>query len=239
MKAITRFFDHIVQRYLPDAFLFAILLTFVVFIMGIFFTDSSPMEMVSFWGDGFWDLLAFSMQMALIVVTGYVLANTPIVKQLLHKVSTLANNPVQAIMLVTFVAAIASFINYGFGLVVGALLSIQVVKRVPSVDYRLLVASAYSGFIVWHGGFSGSVPLLIATEDHFLVEMMGSIPVAETLFSSFNMFIVFVLVVSLPFVNRLLMKSREGIEFVNLTNLDNNIEEKLEEVDEISKTPSD
>src|SRR5699024_10550970 len=112
-------------------------------------------------------------------------ANTPIVKKGLKGLSTLANTPGQAIMLVTFVAALASLLNYGFGLVVGALLAIQVVKRVPSVDYRLLVASAYSGFLVWHGGFSASIPLLIATPGHFLEETIGTIPVSETLFSSF------------------------------------------------------
>lgn len=215
MKAITRFFDRIVQRYLPDAFLFAIILTFVVFIMGILITKSSPIEMVEYWGDGFWDLLAFSMQMALIVVTGYVLANTPFIKKLLHHISGLAKTPAQAIMLVTFVASIASLINYGFGLVVGALLAIQVVKKVPSVDYRLLVASAYSGFLLWHGGISGSIPLLIATPGHFLEESIGTIPVTETMFSSFNIFIVFALLITLPFLNRLLLKSKEGLEIQN------------------------
>ncbi len=215
MRAITNFFDKMVQRFLPDAFLFAIILTFVVFLMGVIFTSSSPMEMVSFWGDGFWDLLAFSMQMALIVVTGYVLANTPFVKSLLNKLSTLAKTPGQAIMLVTFVATIASLINYGFGLVVGALLAIQVVKKVPSVDYRLLVASGYSGFLLWHGGLSGSIPLLIATDDHFLVDEMGIVPVTETMFSASNLFIVFFLLITLPFLNLLLLKSREGLEIQN------------------------
>lgn len=215
MKGITRFFDRIVQRFLPDAFIFAIILTFVVFIMGMIFVDNSPMEMVSYWGEGFWDLLEFSMQMALIVVTGYVLANTPFVKSLLVKISGLAKTPAQAIILVTFVASIASLINYGFGLVVGGLIAIQVVKRIPSVDYRLLVASAYSGFLLWHGGLSGSIPLLIATPGHFLEEEMGTIPVTETMFSSFNLFIVFVLLITLPFLNRLLLKSREGLEIQN------------------------
>lgn len=215
MRAITNFFDKMVQRFLPDAFLFAVILTFVVFLMGVIFTNSSPMEMVSFWGDGFWDLLAFSMQMALIVVTGYVLANTPFVKSLLNKLSTLAKTPGQAIMLVTFVATIASLINYGFGLVVGALLAIQVVKKVPSVDYRLLVASGYSGFLLWHGGLSGSIPLLIATDDHFLVDEMGIVPVTETMFSTSNLFIVFFLLITLPFLNLLLLKSREGLEIQN------------------------
>jgi len=239
MRAMTNFFDRIVRKYLPDAFLFAVLLTIVVFVMGLFMTGSSPIEMVQYWGTGFWDLLAFAMQMTLIVVTGYVLANTPLVKKWLEQLSTLAKNPAQAIMLVTFVGAIASLINYGFGLVVGALLSLQVVRRVPSVDYRLLVASAYSGFVVWHGGFSGSVPLLIATDDHFLYDVIGSIPVAETLFSSFNLFIVFVIVVSLPFVNRWLMKSREGLEIVNPENLTIDSESTEDEIDEKDDTPSD
>ena len=239
MKSITNFFDRIVQRYLPDAFLFAVILTIVVFIMGIFMTGSSPIQMVEYWGTGFWDLLAFSMQMALIVVTGYVLANTPVVKLGLEKTSQLAKTPAQAVVLVTIVAAIASLINYGFGLVVGALLAIQVVKRVPTVDYRLLVASAYGGFLLWHGGLSGSIPLLIATPDHFLEDTIGIIPVTETLFSSFNLFIVFVLLVTLPILNRILMKSREGMEIVNPVDFEtNSFEDKYEESVEIT-TPSE
>lgn len=240
MRAITNFFDRLVQRFLPDAFLFAVILTFVVFILGLLMTGSSPIQMVEYWGTGFWDLLAFAMQMALIVVTGYVLANTPIVKKGLEKISTLAKSPAQAIMLVTFIATIASLINYGFGLVVGALLAIQIAKRVPSVDYRLLVASAYSGFLVWHGGFSGSIPLLIATPDHFLEETIGTIPVAETLFSSFNLFIVFVLLVTLPFLNRLLLKSREGLE-IEQTGWDNDSfeDEYVEEEETEATTPSE
>lgn len=172
---------------------------------------SSPVEMVQYWGDGFWDLLAFAMQMSLIVVTGYILASTPLVRKILTKISTLANTPGQAILLVTFVAGIACLINYGFGLVVGALLAIHVAKRVPSVDYRLLMASAYSGFLLWHGGLSGSIPLLIATPDHFLKDTMGVIPVTETLFSGFNIFIVVFLLVTLPFLNLFLMKSRDTL----------------------------
>src|SRR5690625_4571374 len=240
MRAITNFFDRIVQRYLPDAFLFAVILTIVVFILGLIMTSSSPLNMVEHWGTGFWDLLAFAMQMSLIVVTGYVLANTPFVKKILVKISTFAKTPAQAIVLVTIVASLASLINYGFGLVVGALVSIQVVKRVPSVDYRLLVASSYSGFLLWHGGLSGSIPLLIATPDHFLEETIGIIPVTETLFSGFNLFIVFSLFVTLPFLNRILLKSREGLEINNDLNWEENgFEDEYKVEQEENETPSD
>lgn len=80
MKALTVFFNRLVQRFLPDAFIFAILLTIIVFFLGLLFTESGPIEMVSYWGTGFWDLLAFTMQMALVVITGYVLANAPVIK---------------------------------------------------------------------------------------------------------------------------------------------------------------
>lgn len=203
-------------------------------------TGSTPIEMVEYWGNGFWDLLAFAMQMSLIVVTGYVLANTPFVKKILVKISTFAKTPAQAIVLVTVVASLASLINYGFGLVVGALVSIQVVKRVPSVDYRLLVASAYSGFLLWHGGLSGSIPLLIATPGHFLEDTIGTIPVTETLFSGFNIFIVLFLLVTLPFLNRSLLKSREGLEINNDLNWEENtFEEEYKVEQEENETPSD
>ena len=211
MKLLTSFFDRMVQRYLPDAFIFAIILTFVVFSLGLLFTDNGPVEMVEHWGAGFWDLLAFAMQMSLVVVTGYILASTPVVKNMLAKLSTLAKTPAQAIVLVTFVALIACLINYGFGLVVGALFAVHVAKRVPEVDFRLLVASAYSGMLIWHGGLSASIPLLIATPGHFLEDQIGLIPVTQTLFSPLNIFIVVVLLATLPFFNRYLLKGTDPL----------------------------
>lgn len=157
------------------------------------------------------------MQMSLIVVTGYILASTPIVKKGLSKLSRLANTPEQAILAVTFIASIACLINYGFGLVVGALYAIHVAKRVPTVDYRVLMASAYSGFLLWHGGLSGSIPLLIATPGHFLEDAIGTIPVTQTLFSGFNIFIVLVLLFTLPFLNRYLMKSKDPLKNTDAT----------------------
>lgn len=204
-KSLTLFVDRMVQRYLPDAFLFAVLLTIIVFILGVGFTASSPMDMVNYWGDGFWELLTFAMQMSLIVVTGYILANTPILKSLLTKLAQFAKTPAQAIVLVTVVTAIACLINYGFGLVIGALFSRHLIRQVPEVDYRLLIASAYSGYLLWHGGLSGSIPLTIATPNHFLEDTIGIVPITETLFSSTNIFIVLVLFITLPILNRFLL----------------------------------
>ncbi|WP_416144148.1 short-chain fatty acid transporter [Planococcus koreensis] len=209
MKGIIRFSNNLMERFLPDPFLFVIILTLVVFGMGLGLTGSSPVEMVSFWGEGFWALLAFSMQMVLVLVTGFVLASSPIFKKGLGKLASFAKTPGSAIIWVTLVSLAASWINWGFGLVIGALFAKELAKRVEHVDYRLLIASAYSGFLIWHAGFSGSIPLSIATDGHPFMEQIGIIPTSETIFASYNLIIVGALVIILPLLNRFMMPKRE------------------------------
>lgn len=209
MKALVSFFNRVMQRYLPDPFLFVIILTFVVFMLGIIFTDSGPYQMVQHWGNGFWGLLVFTMQMVLVLVTGHVLASSRIFKKGLGALASTAKSPGQAVIIVTVVSLIASWINWGFGLVIGALFAKELAKKVRDVDYRLLIASAYSGFVIWHGGISGSTPLTIATEGHFSQDLIGIIPTSETIFSGFNLAIVIALFLALPLVNRLMMPSKE------------------------------
>ncbi|XXM72761.1 short-chain fatty acid transporter [Lysinibacillus sphaericus] len=209
MKPLISLSNRIMQRYLPDPFLFVVILTLVVFGLGLIFTDSTSIQMVQFWGEGFWALLAFSMQMVLVLVTGYVLASSPIFKRFLGFLASFAKSPGSAIVIVTVVSMIASWINWGFGLVIGALFAKELAKRVKGVDYRLLIASAYSGFVVWHAGFSGSIPLSIATEGHPFQDLIGVISTGDTIFASFNLIIVAVLFVVLPITARLLMPSKD------------------------------
>ncbi|RIW38312.1 short-chain fatty acid transporter [Bacillus salacetis] len=208
MKRLISFFNRIMQRYLPDPFLFVVILTFVVLILGLVFTDSSVINMVEYWGGGFWSLLEFSMQMVLVLVTGYVLASSPVFRKGLSALASTAKSPAQAVVIVTVISIIASWINWGFGLVIGALFAKELAKKVANVDYRLLIASAYSGFIVWHGGFSGSIPLTIATDGHFSQDLIGIIPTSETIFAMFNVTIVIALFIILPILNRFMMPSK-------------------------------
>lgn len=209
MKVLVSFFNRIMQRYLPDPFLFVIILTFAVFGLGLIFTDSGPYQMVQYWGNGFWGLLVFSMQMVLVLVTGHVLASSLIFKRGLGALASAAKSPGQAIIIVTIVSMAASLINWGFGLVIGALFAKELARKVKNVDYRLLIASAYSGFIVWHGGISGSIPLTIATPGHFSEDLIGVISTDQTIFAGFNLIIVLALVLILPFVNRFMIPSKE------------------------------
>ncbi|AZZ96860.1 TIGR00366 family protein [Pseudoalteromonas sp. R3] len=214
LNRITQPLSRLVERYLPDPYIFVCLLTLLVLILACMLTPTTAAEALSIWGQGFWNLLQFAMQMLLILVCGYMLASTRPCVMALNKLATFARTPAQAIMLVTVVAMLASWLNWGFGLVVGALFAKALARQV-AVDYRLLIASAYSGFIVWHGGLAGSVPLTIATPGHFAEAQIGILSTAQTLFAPFNLLILSVLFVVMPLLNRLMLPPTEAQIIVN------------------------
>ena len=213
---ITLLSVNLVQRYLPSPFVFAMLLTLIVLALGIFTTGQSLPQMAQHWGSGFWNLLTFTMQMALVLVTGHSLANAPPVSRLLDRLARIPNSPGQAIVFVTLVAMAASWINWGFGLVVGAVFARALARQTQGVHYPLLVAAAYSGFLVWHGGLSGSIPLSLATGGADLERISGgvltaAIGVEHTLFTTLNLTIIALLVIGAPLLNRAMMPSKPTV----------------------------
>lgn len=219
LKFISKPAVKLVERYLPDPYIFVLLLTLIAAVAAIAVERQTPLAVLRMWGDGFWGLLTFSMQMLLVLVTGFMLASSPPVKRLLQKIASTAKSPGGAIILVTLVSLAASWINWGFGLVVGALFAKEL-ARLIRVDYRLLVASAYSGFVVWHGGLAGSVPLTIATEGHFSADQIGVISTGSTIFAFFNLAIVICLFIAVPLVNRMMLPDEKDSVYVDPKLLD-------------------
>lgn len=215
MRKMVTLSNQFIQRYLPDPYIIVLILTLFVFLLGLIWTPSTPIDMINYWGEGFWSLLSFTMQMVLVLITGYVLANSPFFLRVLQSMASLAKSPGQAIIYVTLVSLISSWINWGFGIVIGALFSKELAKAVRNVDYRLLIASAYSGFIIWHGGLSGSIPLTIATEGHFSENSIGIISTSETIFSLYNLVIIGLFFIVLPLLNRLMLPSEESRITIN------------------------
>jgi len=229
---ISRGLTWFVSRYLPDPLVFAILLTLITFVAGMAAMGTSagltvlkldvapawperPLMMVGLWGEGFWNLLAFGMQMALVVVTGHALASSGPVRNMMRAMASCAKTPAQGVMLTTFVGSIACVINWGFGLVVGAMFAKEVARRVRGSDYRLLIACAYIAFLTWHGGLSGSVPLLAATPGNPMEKSIGLIPAGDMLLSGYNLFITIGLIVTLPFLTRMMMPKPEDVVSVD------------------------
>lgn len=206
LSRITSLSVQLVQRYLPSPFVFAILLSLIVLLASILSTGQSLPQMAQHWGSGFWNLLMFAMQMALILVTGHALARAPVVTRLLDRLARIPNTAGQAIVTVTLVALVGSWINWGFGLVIGAVFARALARQVKGVDYPLLVASAYSGFLIWHGGLSGSIPLSLASGGADAERMSGgvvtsAIAIGQTLLTPLNLTIIALLVIGLPLLN--------------------------------------
>ena len=201
-KKFTNGCVRVVNRWLPDAFLFAVILTIVVFLGAMAATGMGPITMLDKWGNdaGFWGLLSFAMQMALVLVFGNAMASAGPCKKGLGTIANLAHNKKQAIIITTFVSVICCWLNWGFGLVAGALLAKEIAKRVRDVDYPLLIASAYSGFVIWHAGFSGSIPLSLVSGKAF-GDVTYQAPITETLFHPVNLVMVLIILFVMPLIN--------------------------------------
>ncbi|MGN8967068.1 short-chain fatty acid transporter [Intestinimonas sp. HCP28S3_D6] len=203
-KKFTNGCVRVVNRWLPDPFLFAIILTIVVFVAALIGTQQSPIALVNSWGNssGFWRLLSFSMQMALVLVLGSAMASAKICKKILGAIASIAKDKKGAILVTTFVSTICCWLNWGFGLIAGALLAKEVARRVKDVDYPLLIASAYSGFVIWHAGLSGSIPLQMGAEGG--TEILGVnyyAPITQTIFHPVNLGMVLIILILMPLIN--------------------------------------
>lgn len=201
MNKVTAFFTELMRKYLPDPFVFAIGLTLLTMLLALVVEGQGPIAVVSSWGKGFWGLLAFTTQMAVILAMGYVLATTPLVDRLLDKIVGAVHQPRSAIIAATLVGGIGSYLNWGFGLVIGGIIAKKLALKIRGVHYPLIIAAAYSGFTLYGLGLSASIPVLISTKGHPLEAQMGLIPLSETIFSLPMLVTSLVVIVTLPLVN--------------------------------------
>lgn len=152
------------ERWIPDAFIFALLATFVVFGLGLGVASATPAQLVDAWGKGFWELIPFTLQMSLIIITGYVLASSPPMERAIEAIARLARSPRAAVALVAAFAMVTSWFNWGFSLIFSAMLAREIARRVPEADYRALAAASVLGVgTVWGQGLSSSAGLQMAT----------------------------------------------------------------------------
>ena len=186
---------------MPSAFSIAAGLTLTIFLAGWLAGGASLVDCIRFWGDGFWVLLEFGMQMCLMLVAGYLLASSPLVKHLLTLLTSHFQTPRNAIAGLALLSMALSWINWALGIVGGAVLARLFARRVPQLDLRLIVAVAYLGLgCTWHAGLSASAPLLVATPGHFLESEIGLIPTELTIFHPFNLLLTVAVLISLTFL---------------------------------------
>lgn len=213
---MIKFCVKLVQRWLPEPFIFAIILTLVAACLAMPICQQTPIEVIEHWGGGVWNLLAFAMQMALVLVCGSTLAAAPAVKKGISVLAGIPKTPPAAIALVTAISAIACWLNWGFGLIVGVIFAKEIARRMRGVDYRLLIASAYSGFVVWHAGLSGSIPLTMATPGESLTKatngvLTSPVPISQTILDPHNLVIVVLVIVAIVVTNTLMHPKKDVV----------------------------
>jgi len=152
-----------VERLMPDPYLFTLILTLVVIaLIFMWVPGASPGGIVDSWYEGVWgknNIFTFAMQMILILVSGYTLAETPVIKRGLGWLASKPRNQVEGALLCFVVAVVASVFNWGMGLVAGALMARQVAGHLRKANFAYMVAAGYMGFMVWTNGLSSSIAL--------------------------------------------------------------------------------
>ncbi len=152
------------ERWIPDAFVFALVATLVVFAAALTATQATLGQTIDAWGRGFWDLIPFTLQMALVIITGHVLATSRPMRRAIRFIAGWPRSPRSAVALVTLFALAGSWINWGFSLIFSAVLAREMARRVEGTDYRALAAASFLGLgSIWAQGLSGSAALQMAT----------------------------------------------------------------------------
>jgi short-chain fatty acids transporter len=210
---------YLFERVMPDPYVFALMLTFLGILLARLFAPQATLPgIAAAWYGGVFAIFAFAFQMVIMLVAGYALASSPMVQKLLARVASMVSTPQAAISLTVVVSMIASWMNWGLGLVTSALLAREIAKRVK-IDFGWLVAAAYTGFVVSTEGLSGSIALSQATHGSVLniVEKVTGhgLQLSETVFTRFNLVPVIILLFVLPMIFRYLGPAEDKAVFAD------------------------
>ncbi len=219
LNSIGVFFADKFRRWLPDSFIFAILLTIIAAAFAFIVMDTTPIKLAQAWYKGFWMLLQFGMQVLLTLATGYAVAISPPAAKGIDWLAKKIHRPMFVYLTVTFVGGLFSLVSWSW-IALTAVLGRELAQRVDKVDYRLLAACVYISILPWHGGLSGTIPLVLNTPDNFLMKagtLAATIPVSNTLGSTMNIVCNLALILTLPILIILMRPHRDkAVQFKDL-----------------------
>ena len=237
-QILARPFIAFVERYYPDAFIFVIILSVITFISALILTEASVSSALLAWGDGLSMLFTFTAQITIIMIGAHSLAHTESVQNFLTRIGQLPNTAYQAYSLVAFTAGVASLCAWSFGLIIGAIMARSVakecLKKPFKIHYPLLVASAYSGYVIWHMGYSSSSALFVATPGHLLENKIGVLPVTETILSPINIVLALIALATITIVCPLMRPKNEDAIEIDPTLLTDDHQKSVEKKDKVT-----
>ncbi|AMW78754.1 Short chain fatty acid transporter [Acinetobacter sp. TGL-Y2] len=188
------------EKWFPDSYIFALLGVLIVAISAIGI-GAPVQDVANSFGNGFWSLIPFTMQMCMLIIVGYVVSVSKPVEILIQKMARIPNSGRSAIVLVATVSLLISLINWAMSTVLTALLVIALAKRKElNMDYRAAAAAAIIGMgATWALGISSSAAQLQANKASLpepIYNLTGVIPFTETIFLPQSMIMTAVLIVA-------------------------------------------
>ncbi|WP_316572506.1 TIGR00366 family protein [Neobacillus sp. YIM B06451] len=219
------------EKWFPDAYIFAAVAVVIVAIIALLM-GRTPVEVGVDFGKHYWDLIPFTMQMAFIIITGYVVASSKPVHKLIARMATIPKSPKVAVAFVAFFALVTSLISWGFSLVFSGILIKEISNRVKGVDYRAMAAAGFLGLgSIWALGLSSSAALLMATKSSIppeLYEISGTISMSETIFTWQNFVMIVVLIVLSVWLAYVSAPNKDKAKTAEMAGLDYSLKESLE-----------
>ena len=223
MQKLTRAIIRVFDRYMPEPFAFGIVMTLAALVLTWWLTPASAEKVVMSWGNGLASLLPFITQVCLTILFAYALAHLGPVPAYLERLAGLPRTAQGAYAFVAVFAGCVSLIAWPLGTILGGLMARQVAlafrNRGQKVHYPLLGGAAFSGFVVWHMGYSGSAPLLVATQGNPMQEQLGGLlPVTQTTLATFNLVTIVLTLACVALVASLLAPADAELEEIDESN---------------------
>ncbi|WP_324320438.1 TIGR00366 family protein [Povalibacter sp.] len=192
----------VMERVVPDAITTSILLLIILVAMSLGIGTSLADTMNAYY-DGLWNLLAFTMQMTLILVLSLILGSTPFFKRTIIRLSQLPRTVPQVVAGSVLTSAVIAYMNWGLSIALAPLVAIHFCRNAEAkglkIDFLFLMGALAGAGAVWQFGLSGSAPLLMATPGHFLEETTGIMPLSTTIWAPATIILVisFLIVVTI------------------------------------------
>lgn len=188
-------FQFAADKVIPNSFVFCIILTFIVYILGLLLTHAGVMDLIDYWYDGLWSMIQFAFQMTLLVVVCSAAAKSPFVEKILSKASRIPKTPAAAYAFLIVISTLAGWINWAFGMILAPILSMYLSKNVQKCHFPFMVVIGYACMIgVQPVCLSASAVALLASPDHFMVDQIGVLPVTTTAFNPVGLSMVVILI---------------------------------------------
>lgn len=200
-------------NWIPEPMVFVVSLTMIVYLAALFMTDHGPLQLIDDYAKGFWVLLTFAMQLTVMMITGFVVADSKSVRRIIDKVVGLTSGPKSTLMVFCLIVGIASWLHWAAGMMIAIVMGKEVAvrKRGIGLHYPILVAASYAMMLIMANGPSQSAPLLSATPGNFLEKTLGGlIPLTQTALSPFLLVLVLIELITIPLILIYMMPSKEN-----------------------------